>query len=110
MRLPYLENALVAESKVVAYLLSEDRSEGKASFFGAFGFTPQRWQVLRDALLAHAASNEVIREVVASPHGTKYIVEGPLPAPDGRDPLVRSVWIIDAGTVVPRLVTAYALR
>lgn len=108
MQLPYLQNILVEERKVTAYLLSEERSEGKAAFFAAFGFTLARWDLLRDSLLAHAVSHEVAR-VVDNPYGTKYIVEGPLQTPDGRNPQVRSVWIVDAGTVVPRLVTAYAL-
>jgi hypothetical protein len=30
--------------------------------------------------------------------------------PYGRNPNVRSVWIIDAGPFTPRLVTAYALE
>jgi hypothetical protein len=41
--------------------------------------------------------------------GTRYLVEGDLPAPDGRSPLVRSVWQFDYGTVAPRLITAYPL-
>ena len=30
--------------------------------------------------------------------------------PDGREPAVRSVWFIEAGGEVPRLVTAYPLE
>lgn len=59
----------------------------------------------RDALLAHAISHEVVF-VVDNPHGTKYIIEGPLWTPDGRKPWIRAVWIVNSGTVVPRLVTA----
>lgn len=109
MQLPYLENAQVEERKITGYLLSEDLSEGKVAFFAAFGFTSARWDLLHDALLAHAAAHEVVR-VVSSPFGAKYLVEGPLQTPDGRDPRVRSVWIIEAGTNIPRLVTAYALK
>jgi hypothetical protein len=29
--------------------------------------------------------------------------------PDGRTPLVRSVWFIDTGTEIPRFATAYPL-
>jgi len=108
MRLPYLQNALVEERKVCDYLLSEERSEGKAAFFVAFGFSLAQWELLRDALLSHAASHDVaLRE--DNPHGTKYIVEGALRTPDGRNPQVRSVWIINSGAVAPRLVTAYPL-
>ena len=109
MQLPYLQNALVEEQKVTQYLLSEERSEGKAAFFAAFGFTPAQWELLRDALLAHAGSYEVAR-AVSNLYGAKYIIEGILQSPDGRNPNVRSVWIIEAGSFTPRLVTAYALE
>lgn len=109
MRLPYVQTALVEERKITGYLLSEERSEGKAAFFAAFGFNLARWDLLRDALLAHAASNEVA-QVVSNPFGAKYLVEGRLLTPDGRNPRVRSVWIINAGATVPRLVTAYAIK
>ena len=109
MRLPYVQTALVEERKITGYLLSEERSEGKAAFFAAFGFNLARWDLLRDALLAHAASNEVA-QVVSTPFGAKYLVEGRLLTPDGRNPRVRSVWIINAGATVPRLVTAYAIK
>ena len=42
-------------------------------------------------------------------HGKKYIVDGELENPAGKEAWVRSIWIIDAGTDFPRLVTAYPL-
>lgn len=45
-----------------------------------------------------------------TPFGRRYFVEGPLTPPDGRDPLVRSVWLIETRADTPRLVTAYPLR
>jgi hypothetical protein len=48
-------------------------------------------------------------DIVRSPYGTKYIVDGPLRSPDGRLPIVRTIWIVDAETEFPRLVTAYPL-
>lgn len=59
MKLPNLENALVEEYKLTAYLLSEERSGGKAVFFAAFGFTITGWETPRAALLKHAAAHEV---------------------------------------------------
>ena len=38
---------------------------------------------------------------------TFYVVEGPLETPSGQSPLVRRVWIVDAGRDGPRLVTVY---
>lgn len=108
MKLPFLENAVVEEHKVTTYLLSDERSEGKAAFFAAFGFTRERWDLLRDALLEHGASHEVFLGG-NNPFGVKYVVEGPLRTPDGRSPRVRSVWILETGSSAPRLVTAYPL-
>jgi len=38
------------------------------------------------------------------------VIEGVLVTPDGRDPLVRSVWFIEAGVDEPQFVTVYPRR
>jgi hypothetical protein len=109
MKLPNLESAQVEETKITAYLLSEENSSGKAAFYIAFGFAVGEWQRLRDALIQHAASHEV-KDLFETRHGVKYIIEGDMPTPDNRAPQVRSVWIVDTGKDIPRLVTAYPLE
>jgi putative transcriptional regulator len=42
---------------------------------------------------------------VANAFGILYEIEGPLPSPDGRNPLVRVIWMIDTGALDPRLIT-----
>jgi hypothetical protein len=42
-----------------------------------------------------------------STHGKKYIVDGTMETPTGKSPRVRTIWIVDGGETVPRLVTAY---
>jgi hypothetical protein len=108
VRLPHAEDAIVELDKIVGYLLSgrHTRGRGKARFFAGFGFKPETADVLRQALLLHARANDVVGSQM-SEHGTKYTVEGPLPAPDGRAPVVRSVWIVDKGRQRPRFVTAF---
>ncbi|MBI5670662.1 MAG: hypothetical protein HZC41_21935 [Chloroflexi bacterium] len=108
MKLPNLERALIEENKIVGYLLHDENSGGKATFFAAFGFRRAHWDRLRDALLAHAAAHEVTRRS-ETPHGIKYIIEGVILTPDGRSPLVRAVWIVNSGSEFPRLVTAYPI-
>jgi hypothetical protein len=111
MKLPNLEHAIVEQSKVVDYLLSPTHVDGlpKAMFFGRFGFSPDNWVELADALKNHAAEHEV-EKVVPSKYGVRYIIEGEMTGPDGRRPLVRAVWFIESGEEVPRLITAYPPR
>jgi hypothetical protein len=110
MNLPFLERAVVEQTKIVDYLLAFDHPEGasKAEFFGRFGFTVEKWQVLANALLIHARTNTV-SSVSSSEFGTKYRIDGPILCRDGRAPSIRAVWIIDEGSNFPRLVTAYPL-
>ena len=74
-----------------------------------FSFQPEAWQVLAEALRKHGISNQVVG-IVESPYGTRYSVDGRLETPDERNPLVRTVWIIETGGAAPRLITAYPLR
>ena len=104
MRLPNLQNAFIEESKLTNYLLSEEYSGGKAGSFAAFGFSIVDWEKLRDALLQHAEDNKVVR-ISETLHGVKYIIEGNIITPDDRSPLIRAIWIVDAGQDKPRLVT-----
>lgn len=106
MKLPNVGRAIAPEAKFTDYLLSHAKGEGKAAFFLAFGFRPGRWQELGSALRQYASDHE-IEGIEQSRHGTVYTVVGVLGCPDGRSPLVRSVWIIRIGEDVPRLVTAY---
>jgi hypothetical protein len=48
-----------------------------------------------------------MQDVVPSPHGIKYIIEGVLEAPSGAAPRIRTVWILETGETDPRFVTAY---
>lgn len=108
MLLPNHRKAVLPRAKLTEYLLSPTHpiGRGKASFFRAFGFRPAEWERLAMALKRHAADNP-IQGKEPSPFGTRYIVDGPLETPDGRDPIVRTVWFIETGEEIPRFVTAY---
>lgn len=111
MKLPNAQQAFVDEEKVTGYLLSETHSGGqeKQAFFSRFGFSVAEWEVMVEALVQHAQDHEVVREI-STVHGTKYVIEGALLTPDERNPMVRTVWIIDTGETAARLVTAYPLK
>jgi len=95
MRLPNVERASVPARKITHYLLSASHrdEQHKADFFRSFGFKLEFWEALAAALLHHAQTYEVT-EVVSTPFGQNYVVEGALFAPDGRQPRVRVVWFI----------------
>jgi hypothetical protein len=107
--LPDAERARVDRSKIVDYLLSLSHPDGssKAAFFMRFGFRAEEWETLASALKEVGASNPVTARV-ESPQGTRYTVDGLLRTPDGRAPLVRTVWIVEPGSP-PRLITAHPL-
>ena len=107
MRIPKADAVIIAKEKITDYLLNPDHPDGasKAVFFEAFGFSASAWETLAAALKRIGQENPV--NAVASVHGRKYIVDGPLQTPSGRIVRVRTVWIIDDETETPRLVTAY---
>lgn len=111
MKLPNYELAVVPQRKLTEYLLSPTHPDGrsKEKFFTAFSFTLDEWETLATALLNHVANNDVTK-IEDSPFGTRYVVEGTLLSPDGRNPLLRSVWFIETGDNIPKFVTAYPLK
>lgn len=111
MKLPHLEHAHVPKEKIVNYLLSPTHRDGRSKhdFFVRFGFIPERWEQLADALLQHASEHEVASQQ-QTVFGVRYVINGELICPDGRRPLVRVAWFIDPEENVPRLVTAHPLK
>ena len=110
MKLPNAQAATVPERKVTLYLLNPAHPAGgsKASFFLRFGFTAADWQRLAAALLRHARENEVVA-TEPTPHGIRYVVDGPLTAPDGQSLNIRTARYISPGSDAPRFVTAHPL-
>ncbi len=108
MRLPKAGRAVVPEAKITHYLLSFSHraGRGKAGFFTRFGFSLDAWETLAKALRQHAATHEVTNAEDTA-FGTRYTIEGDLVSPDGRNPLVRTVWFVGEGEDAPRFVTAY---
>jgi hypothetical protein len=106
--LPNAEMAYVEERKITEYLLALGHPDGhdKAAFFMRFGFRPDNWERLAEALLVHARENE-LAEREETLYGVQYAVDGPLRTPNGRSPPVRSVWEQRPGAAGPRLITAY---
>jgi len=108
VQLPNVYNAYVDDRKVRDYLLNpgHPQNNGKANFFQSFGFSQQHWLILRDALHFHPVTNPVAK-ISPNQYGTRYTVRCSLLSPDGRNPCITTIWVINALTTAPELVTAY---
>jgi len=111
MRLPGASKAYVPKEKLTGYLLSKTHAVGKAKakFFRALGFDENNVAELKRELL-RIAQTEPITDMVVSPHGTKYIIDGELSTPGGKVVPIRTVWIVEKPQEPPRFVTAYPLE
>ena len=84
----------ISSDKIVSYLLNTAHPDGrsKARFLELFGFSASAPEALAQALLAHARPEHLSKEGRTPLGDVKLIYEGPLHAPNGRSPSVRSVW------------------
>lgn len=101
----------IRNNKLVDYLLdlSHPRGGSKARFFLAFGFSRDRPMELADALAGHVLAAPGRRQGTVDDGPTKLVFEGPIRAPNGREPWVRSVWQLEADGIA-RLVTVVPLK
>jgi hypothetical protein len=111
MKLPNADDLIIEEEKIAGYLLNPKHRYGaaKAAFFMTLGFRLQEWNILADALREHGRSHE-IKSSRETGFGPRYLVEGDLQTPPGETAFIRSIWQFDAGSVAPRLITAYPLK
>ena len=98
--------ATVAPNKLTEYLLSIEHKDGKAKakFLMQFGFNPSKPEILKDALLLHVLTRPVVVSKT-SIHGEVTTVKCEIESPDGRNPCIQTVWIINHGETSPKFVT-----
>ncbi|MDZ4720851.1 MAG: hypothetical protein SH847_20530 [Roseiflexaceae bacterium] len=108
MKIPNAAQALIDQEKMVAYLLNPDHQRGgsKAALLMSFGYSSADWRQLADALRLDHLSQDILR-VRETLYGSRYEIRALLRTPIGRPLMLRSVWQIDNGTDIPRLITAY---
>ncbi len=108
MELPNKSSAYVPLEKITEYLLSETHAVGnpKARYFRSYGFRNENASDLVRGLMA-IAQNSPVESSQKSAFGVKYVLDGELKTPSGDMILVRTIWIIENNTEIPRFVTAY---
>jgi hypothetical protein len=106
--LPNHAAAYVEDAKLIDYLLNAAHPRGgdKAYVFLRYGFSLDRPEELRLALLKLAQSNDVV-STRPNRDGISFVVDGQLATPSGRFLMVRSVWSVPRAGGAPRFVSAY---
>ena len=108
---PNAENAVVDIRKLRDYCLNTEsvRGQHKARLFSSMlGVTSNDAEELREVLL------EVVKSCPAEPgesneYGDRYVLDFMLTW-KGKTALVRSGWIVEPGSNIPRLTTCYPLK
>jgi hypothetical protein len=106
MPIPGADSAIVPAEKLTHYLLDLSHPVGgpKARWLSALGYNPnQPDQLANDLLNLVQTSDQFVAEPTS--FGVKYQVKGSLTSPAGQVGKVISVWIIETGSLQPRLVT-----
>lgn len=108
MSLPNAALATIDPAKIRDYLLSFAHPVGrfKAAFFVALGYSGERWEALRDDLLAIAQTGISVRGQ-PSGFGVKYEIDGILNGPSGHSAEVKTIWLVGASETAPRFITAF---
>lgn len=108
MLIPNADKAVIAPEKLRDYLLNpaHRRGSAKAKLLLSLGYRPDAWRVLElDLRNQHLSAH--VTATKQNPYGLRYEVRAPLQTPRGRIVVFESVWQIDIGTDVPRLITMY---
>ncbi len=106
-----MNDCIIDEVKIRDYLLNLDHADGrpKALFFLGGGFVLDNPEQLKAALRRHLFDNPITKRESDRFGGERLAIDAPMLVPDGRTPMVRSVWTVDKGHTAPRLITAYPI-
>jgi len=108
MRIPNAEHAIIDMRKLRDYCLNPQHPEGKHKarlFAAALGMTDADAEPLRDALLQAVKSHDAALER-RDAYGQRYQIDFAFDW-RGQRTILRSGWIIEHGSDIPRLTTCY---
>jgi hypothetical protein len=107
MRIPNADKAVIAP-EIRDYLLNPGHRRGsaKARLLLSCGYHADDWQILEaDVRTQHLTAD--FNSGKANAYGQRFEIRAPLTTPSGRQIVFESIWQIDDGTDVPRLITMY---
>jgi hypothetical protein len=106
--IPNAGRATIAAEKLTAYLLNPSHKRGgtKARLLLRLGYRTDAPGDLESDLRTQHLSLDPSRHS-ENAYGVAYEIEGPIRTPSGRTVRFISIWQIDIGSDVPRLITMY---
>jgi hypothetical protein len=106
MRIPNSDQAIIEPSKLTEYLLNIDHKRGgsKAKLLIQFGYSTDNWERL-EADIRQFHLTQDVTVIKETDYGARYEISSSLMTPIDRPLVVKTVWQIDIGTDVPRLIT-----
>ena len=106
--IPYAENAIVDTEKIRGYILSFSHPMGrfKATVFQKLGYSTENGELL-ETILKEIISSNAVEKIEDTEYGRKYIVEGSIMSPSGKNVHLVTVWIILKEEKFPRFITVY---
>ena len=110
MPIPYAENAIVDVRKLSGYCLNFDHDDGKHKarlFRSILGMTADNAEELRKILLEVVKTHDVTLGR-SDQFGQRYTLDFAIEW-HNRDGVLRSGWIIEHGSEIPKLTTCYPL-
>jgi hypothetical protein len=108
MTIPNADRAIIAPEKITGYLLNVSHRRGgpKARLLLSVGYRVDDPHRLELDLRTQHLSLDVTR-TVENAYGVVYEIEGPIKTPSARLLRFCSIWQLDTGSEVPRLITTY---
>lgn len=106
---PNAENAIIDSNKIIGYALNKDHPVGgnKAKVFeSALGYNQRNANELINKIQDGVRQNPAILGK-SDQYGQRFTVDMPIKGPNGNTVVVRTGWILDKGSKVPRLSTTY---
>ena len=107
MPLPNRALVVITQEKLTDYLLNTGHKRGgtEARLLERYGYTVQNWgQLEADIRSGFETEVDVVR---TTEYGTPYEIRMTLQTPLDVPLTLRTIWQIDGGTDVPRLITLY---
>jgi hypothetical protein len=106
MKIPNSDRAVIEPSKITEYLLNTDHQRGgaKARLLIQFGYSIDNWEQL-EADIRQFHLTQDVNAIKETNYGTRYEISTSLMTPIDRPLVVKTVWQIDIGTDIPRLIT-----